>query len=54
VAERLEVGAAVLRSPDGHIFASARDDAYQPLGRVDLTKRGVAWRAAIAARRSGR
>jgi hypothetical protein len=54
VAERLEVGAAVLRGPDGHIFASARDDAYQPLGRVDLTKRGIAWRAAIAARRSGR
>jgi hypothetical protein len=54
VAERLEVGAAVLRGPDGHLCASAPDGAYQPLGPVDLTERGIAWRAAIAARRGDR
>jgi hypothetical protein len=54
VAERLEVGAAVLRGPNGHVFASAPESAYQPLGRVDLGERSVAWRAAIAARRNGR
>ena len=54
VAERLEIGAGVLRGSDGLVFASAAESAYQPLGRVDLTARGVAWRAAIAARRGER
>ena len=53
VAERLEVGAAVLRGRDGLVFASAPESAYQSLGWVDLTERSIAWRAAIAARRGG-
>src|SRR4029079_11839250 len=54
VVERLEVGAEILHSPDGHVFAAAPDSAYEPFGPVNLTERRVAWQAAIAARRAGR
>ena len=50
VVERLEVGARAYFEEDGLRFAWAADEAYQPLGRVNVNERLLAWRAA----RSGR
>jgi hypothetical protein len=46
VVERLEVGAPACFGDDGLRFAWASDDAYRPLGRVDVSERLRAWRAA--------
>src|SRR5947207_15937263 len=54
IVERLEVGAAVVRGADGLVFAAAPDQAYQPLGCLDLAARRAAWLAALAERRGGR
>src|SRR5262245_21822684 len=47
VVERLEVGAPVVRSEDGLVFAAAPDRAYQPLGNLDLVARRAYWLAAL-------
>jgi hypothetical protein len=49
VVERLEVGAPACFEEDGLRLTWAADDAYQPLGRVDLSERLRAWRATRAA-----
>jgi hypothetical protein len=54
VVERLEVGAPIVRGEAGLVFAAAPDQAYQPLGSLDLTARRAAWLAALAARRAAR
>src|SRR6188508_253111 len=46
VVERLEVGARACFEEDGLRFAWAADEAYSPLGRVNLNERLQAWRAA--------
>jgi hypothetical protein len=46
VVERLEVGAPACFEEDRLRLAWAADAAYHPLGRVDLTERLRAWRAA--------
>jgi hypothetical protein len=46
VVERLEVGAPACFEEAGLRMAWASDDAYQPLGRVNLPERLQAWRAA--------
>jgi hypothetical protein len=46
VVEVLEIGATACFTDDGLHFAWASDNAYAPLGRVDLNERLRAWRAA--------
>src|SRR5690242_19204240 len=46
VVEALEVGARACFTEDGLQLAWAADDAYRPLGRVDVNERLRAWRAA--------
>jgi len=46
VVEALDIGARACFGEDGLRLAWAPDDAYQPLGRVDLSERLRAWRAA--------
>jgi hypothetical protein len=48
VVEALEVGAPALFTEDGLRIAFAVDEAYRPLGRVDVGARLRAWRAARA------
>jgi hypothetical protein len=48
VAERLEVGAPVLRERDGQFRRAApRREAMGPLGRVDTDERRIAWLDAL-------
>ena len=49
VVERLEVGAPACFTEDGLRFAWAADEAYRPLGRVDVNERLREWRAARTA-----
>jgi hypothetical protein len=51
VVEVLEVGARACFTDDGLLMAWAPDEAYKPLGRVDVDERLRAWRAARAAPR---
>src|SRR3954468_24638626 len=51
VVEALEVGAAAWFTDEGLRLAWAADDAYEPLGRVDLNERLRAWRASRSASR---
>jgi hypothetical protein len=49
VVERLEVGAPACFEEAGLRMAWAADDAYRPLGRVNVPERLRAWRAARGA-----
>ena len=49
VVERLEVGALACFEEDGLRFAWAADEAYRPLGRVDINARLREWRAVRSA-----
>ncbi|MFN8524337.1 MAG: hypothetical protein U0821_14655 [Chloroflexota bacterium] len=51
VAESLEIGAAVVVENDDFVRAWAADQAYTPLGAVDMDSRLRDWRAALAASR---
>lgn len=54
VAESLEPGSAVLRDDEGRmLFASPRRGYRQPLGRVDVDARRLAWLEVLRARRHG-
>src|SRR3954447_22054979 len=48
IVEQLEVGSPACFGENGLRLAWASDDSYRPLGRVDLTERLRAWRAARA------
>ena len=52
VVEALAVGAPARFAEDGLHFAYAADEAYRPLGRVDLAERLHAWRVARTERRA--
>jgi len=54
VAERLTVGAAVVRNGDGLLMVPVAPDAFRRLGPVDHGARRVAWLAAVRAHRVAR